>query len=131
MPWPSSQPRLQVSTKIGTRRAIVARASKRRPGREGGRAQRKRRTLYRITVSGRLSLPGTRLAEHRAHDAAARSATASPRVVRVQVKEGIFWARFEGAGLRPGTLAASYPGSPLYRPLTLQVPVATSVTTRR
>ena len=55
----------------------------------------------------------------------------SPRLVRVLVKEGIFWARFEGAGLRAGTLSASYPGSPLYRPLTLQVPVATSVTTRR
>jgi polysaccharide biosynthesis protein PslG len=124
------QPRLQVSTKIATRRALVARASKRRSGKGKRRAQKVRRRLYRITVSGRLALPGTAwpnavltmlLPEH----------DGSPRVVRVLVKEGIFWARFEGAGLRPGTLAASYPGSPLYRPLTLQVPVATSVTTRR
>ena len=99
-------------------------------GRGGTARSARRRTLYRITVSGRLSLPGTAW-PNAVLTMLLPERDGSPRVVRVQVKEGIFWARFEGAGLRPGTLAASYPGSPLYRPLTLQVPVATSVTTRR
>ena len=49
----------------------------------------------------------------------------------VLVKEGYFWARFEGRALRSGTLEARYAGSDAYQPLTAQMPVVSSVTTIR
>ena len=49
----------------------------------------------------------------------------------VVVKEGIFWARFEGRDLRSGTLEARFPGSAEYQPLTAQIQVTSSVTTIR
>jgi hypothetical protein len=47
------------------------------------------------------------------------------------VKEGIFWARFEGRDLRSGTLQARFAGSAGYQPLTAQIQVTGSVTTIR
>jgi hypothetical protein len=56
---------------------------------------------------------------------------APPKAVPILVKEGYFWARFEGRDLRSGTLEARYAGSGGYHPLTTQIPVVSSVTTSR
>jgi hypothetical protein len=47
------------------------------------------------------------------------------------VKEGYFWARFDGRDLRSGTLEARYPGSDAYQALSAQVQVASSATSSR
>ena len=54
---------------------------------------------------------------------------AAPKAVPILVKEGYFWARFEGRDLRSGTLEARYAGSDAYQPLTAQIPVVSAVTT--
>ena len=53
------------------------------------------------------------------------------KAVRVVVKEGLFWARFEGRDLRSGTLEARFAGSDGYQALTAQTQVVSSVTTIR
>jgi hypothetical protein len=123
------RPRLLISTKIKQARVPIARAAKRRRAPARRRPPR-RRTVNRITISGRLTLPGT------AWPSAVMTVLlprrgAPPRAATVVVKEGIFWARFEGPDLRSGTLEARYPGSDAYQPLTTQIQVVSSLTTSR
>ena len=98
------------------------RAKKRRPV--------KHIKVNRITVSGRLTLPGTQWPSTRLTVLLPRSGGRT-KAVPVVVKEGIFWARFEGRDLRSGTLQARFAGSAGYQPLTAQIQLTTSVTTIR
>jgi hypothetical protein len=135
------RPSLLLSTKIREARVPVsARASKRSKGRPAKRRLVKRRAakrrsvkrikVNRITVSGRLTLPGTRW-PNTVLTVLLPRAGGWQKAVRVLVKEGLFWARFEGRDLRSGTLEARYAGSDGYQPLTARIQVTTSVTTIR
>jgi hypothetical protein len=129
------RPRLLLSTKIKEARVPVARASKRSKRRPPKRRPQKRVpvkriTVKRITVSGRLTLPGTQWPNAVLTVMLPRRG-APPKAVPILVKEGYFWARFEGRDLRSGTLEARYAGSDSYQPLTAQIPVVSSVTTSR
>jgi hypothetical protein len=86
--------------------------------------------VNRITVSGRLTLPGTAWPNAVLTLRLPRKGY-PPRTVLVPVKEGIFWARFEGRDLTSGTVEVSYGGSSAYHPLTSRVQVVSSVTTSR
>jgi polysaccharide biosynthesis protein PslG len=131
---------LLLSTKIREARVpVTAKASKRsaKPKRttKPERRAKKRRAVKRIkvnriTVSGRLTLPGTQWPNTRLTVLLPRSGGRT-RSVPVVVKEGIFWARFEGRDLRSGTLQARFAGSAEYQPLTAQIQVTSSVTTIR
>jgi polysaccharide biosynthesis protein PslG len=133
-------PRLLLSTKIREARVPVARASKRHPTKRHSskrpakkRAKKravKRITVNRITVSGRLTLPGTPWPTAILTMMLPRRG-APPKAVPILVKEGLFWARFEGPALRSGTLEARYAGSDAYQSLTTQIQVVSSVTTTR
>ena len=117
----------------------VARASKRPANRPAKRRRVeappkkravKRVTVNRITVSGRLTLPGTPWPNAVLTVMLPRRG-GPPKAVPILVKEGFFWARFEGRDLRSGTLEARYLGSDAYQPLTTQIQVVSSVTTIR
>jgi hypothetical protein len=133
-------PRLLLSTKIREARVPVARASKRpskRPPskRRSSKRQPKKRavkriSVNRITVSGRLTMPGTPWPNAVLTVMLPRRG-APPKAVPILVKEGYFWARFEGGDLGSGTLEARYAGSEAYEPLTTQIQVVSSVTTIR
>ena len=145
------RPTLLLSTKIREARVpVTAKASKRgakpKPGAKPKRrakpkrGAKKRRAkqrravkhvkVNRITVSGRLTLPGTQWPNTRLTVLLPRSGGRT-KAVPVVVKEGIFWARFEGRDLRSGTLEARFAGLDGYQPLTAQIQVTTSVTTIR
>jgi hypothetical protein len=130
------RPSLLLSTKIrGARVPVTAKASKRSKGRPPRRRAKKRAPVKRIkvnriTVSGRLTLPGTQW-PNTVLTVLLPRAGGKQKAVRVVVKEGLFWARFEGRDLRSGTLEARYAGSNGYQPLTAQIQVTTSVTTIR
>jgi polysaccharide biosynthesis protein PslG len=133
-------PRLLLSTKIREARVFVARASKRpskRPPSKLRSSKRqpkkravKRISVNRITVSGRLTMPGTPWPNAVLTVMLPRRG-APPKAVPIFVKEGYFWARFEGGDLGSGTLEARYAGSEAYEPLTTQIQVVSSVTTIR
>ena len=55
----------------------------------------------------------------------------STKTVQVLVKEGYFWARFDGRHLRRGTLAASFTGASGYAGVTSRVQVSSSATSKR
>jgi len=149
------QPTLLLSTKIRGARVPLADASKAkrkprakpRPGKRGDskrvaakrraakrraakRRARKRIRVNRITVSGRLTLPGTPYPNAKLTLLLPRR-VGLPKVVRVQVAEGYFWARFDGRDLTSGTLEARFAGAPGYHPLTTRIQVVSSVTTSR
>jgi hypothetical protein len=88
------------------------------------------RTVNRVVVSGRLTLPGTAWPNALITVLLPRRG-APPKTVPVVVKEGFFWARFEGRNLRSGTLEARYGGSDAYQPLTAQVQVVSSTARKR
>ena len=111
------RPRLTLSARIGqVRGRAVARA--------------RRRTLSRITISGKLTLPGSP-PQYAVIIAWLPRRGGPPRAVPVAVREGTFWARFAGRDLRAGTLQARYLGSDVYQPLTIQVQVAAPLSSRR
>lgn len=131
------RPRLLLSTKIREARVpVVARASAKRRSAKRRSAKRRpvkrarRITVNRITVSGRLTLPGTRWPTAVLTVMLPRAGK-PPKPMPVVVKEGLFWARFEGRDLRSGTLEVRYAGSDGYQPFSAQIPVVTSVTTIR
>ena len=128
------RPSLLLSTKIREARVpVTAKASKRNAKPKRRPKQRrtvKRIKVNRITVSGRLTLPGTQWPSTRLTVLLPRSGGRT-KAVPVVVKEGIFWARFEGRDLRSGTLEARFAGSAAYQPLTAQIQVTSSVTTIR
>ena len=123
------RPRLLLSTKIRSARVPLARVSKRR-GSKRRVKKAKRVTVNRIVVSGRLTLPGTPWPNATIFMLLPRRGTL-PKPVRVTVKEGYFWARFEGRDLRSGILEARYAGSAGYAPLASRIQVVSSVTTSR
>jgi len=122
-------PRLLLSTKIRQARVPLARVSK-RPGSKRRAKRSKRVTVHRIVVSGRLTLPGTPWPNATIFMLLPRRGKL-PKPVRVGVKEGYFWARFEGRDLRSGILEARYAGSAGYQPLATRIQVVSSVTTVR
>ena len=128
------RPSLLLSTKIRQARVpVTAKASKRRAKPKRRAAKRpavKRIQVNRITVSGRLTLPGTQWPTTVLTVLLPRSG-GRQKAVPIVVKEGLFWARFEGRDLRSGTLEARFAGLDGYQPLTAQVQVTTSVTTIR
>ncbi len=133
------RPKLLLSTKIRGARVPVASASKakRRPAkrrhakrRSAKRRVRKHVRVNRITVSGRLTLPGTPYPTAKLTMLLPRRG-GLPKTVQVQVAEGYFWARFDGRDLTSGTLEARFPGAPGYHPLTTRIQVVSSVTTIR
>jgi hypothetical protein len=128
------RPSLLLSTKIREARVPVAAKASKRSAKPKRRAKKRRAVKHikvnRITVSGRLTLPGTQWPSTRLTVLLPRSGGRT-KAVPVVVKEGIFWARFEGRDLRSGTLEARFAGSDGYQPLTAQIQVTTSVTTIR
>jgi hypothetical protein len=135
------RPQLLLSTKIRAARVPVeARASKRKPKqrRKHRRAKHRRATkraikhirVNRITVSGRLTLPGTPYPTALLTMLLPRK-SGLPKPVQVRVAEGYFWARFDGRDLTSGTLEARFAGVPGYKPLTTRIQVVSSVTTSR
>jgi polysaccharide biosynthesis protein PslG len=138
------RPRLTLTSRIRDARVPVGRARARVSKRPGGKrraAKRparkrvkrvvvKRRTVGRITVTGKLTLPGTAWPNAVITLLLPRRG-APPKAVPVVVKEGFFWARFDGRDLRSGTLEAWFDGSDAYQPFTAQFQVAASATTKR
>jgi hypothetical protein len=82
-----------------------------------GRRSPPRATTTRIAVSGRLMLPATAWPNAPVTVLVPRSA-GPPRVATAMVKEGVFWVRFDGRDLRPGTVEVRYGGSASYLPAT-------------
>jgi hypothetical protein len=82
-----------------------------------GRLAPARATMYRIAVSGKLLLPGTAWPSTPA-TVLLPTRGGLPRAARVVIKEGAFWARFEGRDRVPGPVEVRYPGSPSYLPVT-------------
>jgi hypothetical protein len=124
--------RARASARAGASKRPVSKreAAKRRARKRAKRLALKRRTVGRITVTGRLTLPGTAWPNAIITVLLPRRG-APPKSVPVLVKEGYFWARFDGRDLRSGTLEARYPGSDAYQPLSAQVQVASSATSSR
>jgi hypothetical protein len=106
------------------------RSAKRRAAKRRVKRSRPPRLVNRITVSGRLTLPGTPWPNAVLALRLPRKGY-PPRTVLVPVKEGIFWARFEGRDLTSGTVEVSYGGSSAYHAMTSQVQVVSSATTSR
>jgi hypothetical protein len=84
-----------------------------------------RPTLNRVTVTGKLMLPGSP-APDTLVTLLLPMIEGPPRAVAVVVKHGVFVARFEGNGLRPGTIGAHFGGSSAYEPVTVQAQIASS-----
>jgi hypothetical protein len=136
------RPRLTLSSRIRAARVPPARArASKRPAAKRPAAKRrarkrlkrlavKRRTVNRVTVSGKLTLPGTAWPNAIITVLLPRRG-APPKTVPIVVKEGFFWARFDGRDLRSGTLEARYGGSDAYQPLSTQIQLVVSATTKR
>jgi hypothetical protein len=133
------RPRLTLSSRIREARVPVVRSarqvaskrpSKRRPHKRVKRIVVKKRTVNRITVTGRLTLPGTPWPNALIRVLLPRRG-AAPKSVPVVVKEGYYWARFEGRDLTSGTLGVRYGGSDAYQPLSAEFQVVASATTKR
>jgi hypothetical protein len=123
---PVGRARARASKRPGGKR----RAAKRPARKRVKRVVVKRRTVGRITVTGKLTLPGTAWPNAVITLLLPRRG-APPKAVPVVVKEGFFWARFDGRDLRSGTLEARFDGSDAYQPFTAQFQVAASATTKR
>jgi polysaccharide biosynthesis protein PslG len=133
------RPRLTLSTRVSRARLRVTRSRVARPRAAASpRGSKKRRrvkrsvvqVVNRITISGRLVLPGTAWPSAPITIRLPRRNGAT-RTARVMVKEGIFWARFEGRDLASGMVEVRYPGDAAYQPLTTQVQVAITPAKRR
>ncbi len=90
----------------------------------------KRKLVNRVAVTGRLVLPGTAWPDAPITVLLPRHG-APPKAVTVVVKEGYFWARFEGPALTSGTVEVRYGGSTAYLPVVAKAQVVSSATTRR
>jgi polysaccharide biosynthesis protein PslG len=119
------QARLTLYSRFSQARVKVvrpARAAKRKPRHEKKRKRVKRKVVKRklvnrIAVTGRLTLPGTAWPDAPITVLLPRVG-APPLVKTVIVKEGYFWARFEGRALTSGTVQVRYGGSTAYLPVT-------------
>jgi polysaccharide biosynthesis protein PslG len=127
-----SQARVRVPQPRGSGRV---RATKRPPPKRKP-AKRRRvkrsvvRVVNRITISGKLMLPGTAWPSAPLTVRLPRR-VGPPLTRRIVAKEGIFWARFEGRDLASGPVVVTYGGDAAYHPLTTQVQVAIAATKRR
>jgi polysaccharide biosynthesis protein PslG len=90
----------------------------------------KRKLVNRIAVTGRLTLPGTAWPTASITVLLPRIG-APPLAKTVIVKEGYFWARFEGRALTSGTVQVQYGGSTAYLPVVATTQVASSATSKR
>lgn len=127
------RPRLFLTARIRqARRVPMARAAARRHRRRATwrRHPARRRTVNRIVVSGKLTLPGTARPNALLTIMLPRRSR-SPRAVVVVAKEGYFSGRFDGRALRSGTVEARYGGTSAYQPLTARVQLAPALATIR
>jgi polysaccharide biosynthesis protein PslG len=137
------RPTLTLASRYGEARVRVPAArstrAKARPRKDRKHKQRsrkrkrrvvKRKLVRRITVTGRLTLPGTAW-PMTGITALLPRRNMPPRQVRVVVKEGYFWARFEGPSLTSGQVEVRYGGSSAYLPAVATAQVANSATTKR
>ena len=129
------QPRLTLASRLSQARvAVKAKASSKKKRHSSKRHRRKkklqRRLVNRITVTGHLTLPGTPW-PMAAITALLPRRDAPPRRVTIVVKEGYFWARFEGPTLTSGTVELQYGGSSAYLPVTARTQLASSAITKR
>jgi hypothetical protein len=125
------QARLTLASRFRQARVKVvqtARASARPKHRKKRRVKRK--LVNRIAVTGRLMLPGTAWPEAAITVLLPRHG-APPLAKKVIVKEGYFWARFEGRSLTSGKVQVRYGGSTAYLPVIARTQVVSSATTRR
>jgi GH35 family endo-1,4-beta-xylanase len=119
--------------RVKVQRSARAAARKKAGSRKGRRVKRKvikRKLVNRIAVTGRLVLPGTAWPDAPITVLLPRLG-APPRAVTVIVKEGYFWARFEGPALTSGTVEVRYGGSTAYLPVVAKTQVVSSATTKR
>jgi hypothetical protein len=135
------RPTFRLASRFSQARVAVrsARAAA-RPKRESKRRSRKhrrvkrkaikRKLVNRIAVTGTLVLPGTAWPNAPITILLPRLG-APPRAVTVTVKEGYFWARFEGPALTSGTVEVRYGGSSAYLPVAATTQVAGSAISKR
>ena len=132
------RPRLELYSRIQLGSAIQpARRPVARSARQGRRARHdaprrrvawrpvSRPTLSRVTVTGKLMLPGSP-APDTLVTLLLPMIEGPPRAVAVVVKHGVFVARFEGNALRSGTIQAHFGGSDAYEPVTIQAQIASA-----
>ena len=135
------RPKLTLASRFSQARVVVrtARAAARpkhrskkhsRKHRRVKRKATKRKLVNRIAVTGRLALPGTAWPNAPITVLLPRHGS-PPRAVTVMVKEGYFWARFEGPALTSGRVEVRYGGSIAYLPVVATTQVASSATTKR
>jgi hypothetical protein len=132
------RPRLSLFSRFSQARVRVprvARASARpkhrsRKHRRVKRKAVKRKLVNRVAVTGRLVLPGTAWPDAPITVLLPRHG-APPKAVTVIVKEGYFWARFEGPALTSGMVEVRYGGSTAYLPVVARAQVVSSSATRR
>jgi hypothetical protein len=130
------RPRLELTSRIQLGSGVQpARARTAGATRVGPRARPSRRraswravkrpTLNRVTVSGKLMLPGSPAPDTLVTLLLPMTA-GPPLAVAAVVKGGRFFARFEGGALRAGTIEARFGGSDAYEPAAGQAPIASS-----
>ena len=131
------RPRLTLASRYSQARVRVSPASAARAKHAVKRKRRvkkrkvvKRKVVNRIAVTGRLVLPGTAWPNAPITVLLPRVG-APPRAVTVIVKEGYFWARFEGPALTSGTVEVRYGGSTAYLPVVATAQVVSSATTKQ
>lgn len=128
------QPRLTLASRFSQARVSVKAARAAARPRKHRRVKRrkavKRKLVNRIAVTGRLVLPGTAWPDAPITVLLPRVG-AAPKAVTVIVKEGYFWARFEGPALTSGTVQVRYGGSTAYLPVVATTQVVSSATTKR
>jgi hypothetical protein len=126
------RPRLTLASRFSQARvAVKARASSsHRRRKKKAKKKVRHRLVNRIAVTGHLVLPGTPW-PMATITALLPRIDAPPKRVTIAVKEGYFWARFEGPALTSGTVQLQYGGSTAYLPVTTSAQVATSATTKR
>lgn len=90
----------------------------------------RRKLVNRIAVTGRLALPASDWPNAPITVVLPRVG-APPLTKTVMVKEGYFWARFEGPALSTGTVEIRYGGSSAYLPVATRAQVVSSATTKR
>jgi polysaccharide biosynthesis protein PslG len=129
------RPRLELTSRIQLGSGLQpARRPVARSAGHGRRAATRRRanwravarpTLNRVTVTGKLMLPGSP-APDTLVTLLLPMTQGPPRAVAVVVKHGVFVARFQGNALRSGTIGAHFGGSNAYEPVTIQAQIAAS-----
>jgi polysaccharide biosynthesis protein PslG len=120
------RPKLTLASRFSQARVRVrAKATRRHKAKRGSKKKVRRRLVNRIAVTGHLVLPGTPW-PMASITALLPRRDLPPKRVTIVVKEGYFWARFEGPALTSGTVELQYGGSTAYVPVTTRAVVATT-----